>query len=98
MLVAHPSRVVQRTFALVLEGEGLLVVPAADADDAMQSVAEHDPGVVLLHPGLPGFDRELARALGGGGAKVLLLEGDELGPPYQPGRIADAVLAALGRS
>lgn len=97
MLVAHPSRVVQRTFALVLEREGLLVLPAADADDAMQSVAEHDPGVVLLDPSLPGFDRELARSLGGGGATVLLLQGDELGPPHLPGKIAAAVLAALGR-
>jgi CheY-like chemotaxis protein len=97
VLVAHPSRVVQRTFALVLESEGLLVVPAVDADDALQSVAEHDPGVVLLHPDLPGFDRELPRSLAGGGAQVLLLDGDELGPPYLPRKIAAAVLTALGR-
>lgn len=94
MLVAHQSPLVQRMFALVLEREGCAALAAVDADDALQSVAEHDPDVVLLDPAVPGYDIELQRALGGAGAKVLLLAG-ELGRPYQPTRVAEAVRAAL---
>ena len=86
---------VVRTFALVLEREGLTVLGAADVDEALQAVAEHDPAGVLLDPGLPGFDTEVERSLGGSGAAVLLLGGDLLSPPYQPSRIVTLVRSAL---
>jgi DNA-binding response OmpR family regulator len=84
-----------RTFALVLEREGLSVLGVADADEALQAVAEHDPAMVLLDPALPGFDGELPRALGAGGATIVLLEGDVIAPPYAPSRIVELVRAAL---
>ena len=94
MLVAHDSAVVVRTFELVLEREGVAVLGAADGDEALQSVAEHDPALVFLDSSLPGFDPELARSLGGAGAVVVLLEGPELSPPYTPSRIVELVRSA----
>ena len=91
MLVAHESSVVVRTFELVLERDGVTVLGAADGDEALQSVAEHDPAVVFLDPELPGFDAELPRSLGGAGALVVLLEGGDLTPPYAPSRIVELV-------
>ena len=93
--MAHESAVVVRTFALVLEREGLTVLAAADVDEALQAVAEHDPAAVLLDPDLPGFDTEVERSLGGSGATVIVLGGDVLSPPYQPSRIVTLVRSAL---
>jgi len=96
VLVAHASSVVVRSFALILERESLSVLGAADGDEALQAVAEHDPGLVFLDPDLPGFDAELARSLGGAGATVVLLEGDDLAPPYQPTKLVEIARATLG--
>ena len=95
MLVAHGSAVVVRTFALVLERESLTVLGASDGDEALQSVAEHDPAVVFLDPDLPGFDPELARSLGGAGATVVVLGSDVLTTPFQPSRIVALARSAL---
>lgn len=95
MLVAHDAPVVVRTFALVLERHGLAVLGAHHSDDALQSVAEHDPAIVFVHPALPGFDEELPRALGLAGASVFLL-GDDLPAPYEPSRLVALMRSALG--
>ena len=56
ILVVEDDRGVRESLAMVLEFQGLEVLQANTGEDALVSVAEHDPQAIILDINLPGID------------------------------------------
>lgn len=59
VLVADDSRTILRAFALMLEREGYLVIPAVDGEQAVALARRHKPDLILMDivmPRMNGFE------------------------------------------
>ena len=56
VLIVDDSRTVLRAFALMLEREGYLTIPAVDGQQAIYLAKRHKPDLILMDIVMPGVD------------------------------------------
>jgi two-component system, cell cycle response regulator DivK len=101
VLVADADEGIRSLVALTLDGDSFEVAQAAEAGEALTSVALHRPALILVDEGLPGASgTDIARSLKAqpetGHAQVVLLF-DRAAPPDQDAARAAGVDAFLAK-